>query len=105
MSVCWKPGWCECSACGPLEPVYDDAPERERQEIYGRLVGEMERTEVAEAALRSVRALHRPDGGVAGPGAICVECTNHFGTRHEEPVPYPCATIRAIVDRSTGGAE
>lgn len=20
MSVCWKPGWCECEDCGPLDP-------------------------------------------------------------------------------------
>lgn len=21
MSVCWKPGWCECPECGPLTQV------------------------------------------------------------------------------------
>lgn len=46
----------------------------------------------------AVLALHRPDGGVAGPGAMCVECTFNFGTPHEEPVAYPCATVRLVSD-------
>jgi hypothetical protein len=24
MSICWKPGWCECPECGPLEQSVSD---------------------------------------------------------------------------------
>lgn len=46
--------------------------------------------------VEAIRSLHRPDGGIDGPGAMCVECTFQFGTPWEEPVPYPCPTIAAL---------
>jgi hypothetical protein len=43
-------------------------------------------------------AEHRPDGGLDGPGAMCVTCTPGFGTPAEDPVPYPCVPLgRALL--------
>jgi len=44
------------------------------------------------AAIEAVREIHQPDGDM-GPDAICVECTA------EEPVSWPCYTIRAIQEK------
>lgn len=49
----------------------------------------------------AVLALHRPDGGVGGPGAMCVECTADFGTPAEDPEPWPCPTVRALTGDKT----
>ena len=58
---------------------------------------QQERQQSALSAARSVsEALHRPDGGVGGPGAMCVHCTPGFGTPSEDPVPWPCPTIIAL---------
>ena len=46
--------------------------------------------------VQALRSQHRPDGGVGGPGAMCVACTPDFGTVDEEPVAYPCAVSRTL---------
>jgi hypothetical protein len=51
---------------------------------------------VPDPRITRIEALHRPDGGIGGPGAMCVECTPDFGTQYEEPVAWPCNTIRAL---------
>lgn len=48
------------------------------------------------ATVERVEALHRPDGGTPGEGAICVHCTSDFGSAAEEPVPWPCPTVAAL---------
>ena len=56
----------------------------------------IQRAESAEAKVTRVEAIHRPDGGMGGPGAICVSCTSDFGTVDEDAIRWPCATIRAL---------
>lgn len=61
------------------------------------LVTRLEAKAAAQAeVIDRVRALHRPDGGIGGPGAMCVECSRDFGTPAEDPVAWPCATVAAL---------
>ncbi|KAB2806978.1 hypothetical protein F9L07_28510 [Pimelobacter simplex] len=68
--------------------------------VVASLEGHLHAAEQEAAALRAqvaaVEALHRPDGGIEGPGAMCVACTSDFGLPSEDPVPWPCPTIAAL---------
>lgn len=52
---------------------------------------------------RRLMKVHRPDGGIEGPGAICVECTTDFGTPVEDAIPFPCSAVRIVRGMAEAG--
>jgi hypothetical protein len=51
------------------------------------------------AAVEAVLKLHAPTDVFAGSGQACSECS---WPSPPSPVPYPCATVRAITREPTG---
>lgn len=56
------------------------------------------RADALAEQVAAIQALHRPDGGIDGPGAMCVSCTADFGTPAEDPTPWPCPTAVVLAD-------
>lgn len=90
----------ECAIANEKDDFPDAADRRIASQRARAEKAEAER-DAAREALARVEALHRPDGGTVGPGAMCVTCTPGFGTPSEDPVPWPCPTTAALAQPAT----